>query len=316
MARTVLHWLLSSIVLLLAVTGVTFALSSLAPGSAVSAVLGNDTTYTQQQYDQVKHQLGLDHSLPSQYWHWLTNLFHGSLGTDLFNGQPITQALNERVGPSMSIIISTIVVSGLLGIALGVYSAARGGIVGKFLDFTAIAAFAVPNFWLAVVLIEVFAVQIPLLPATGYVSLTSDPAQWTRSIALPVITLSAAATALIARQTRDSMLRVLARDFVVSLRAQGLSTRSIIFKHALRNAALPVITALGLMFISLLAGTVFVEDVFAIPGMGQEAVNAGALHDLPMIEGVALYFTVFVIAVNLLVDVSYGILNPRSRVAR
>jgi peptide/nickel transport system permease protein len=316
MVRTVLHWLLSSIVLLLAVTGVTFVLSSLAPGSAVSAVLGNDTTYTQQQYDQVKHQLGLDRPLPSQYWHWLTNLFHGSLGTDLFNGQPITQALNERIGPSMSIIITTIVVSGLLGIGFGVYSAARGGIVGKFLDFIAISAFAVPNFWLAVVLIEVFAVEIPLFPATGYVPLTSDPAQWARSIALPVITLTAAATALIARQTRDSMLRVLARDFVVSLRAQGLSTRSIVFKHALRNAALPVITALGLMFISLLAGTVFVEDVFAIPGMGQEAVNAGALHDLPMIEGVALYFTVFVIAVNLLVDVSYGILSPRSRVAR
>jgi len=316
MARTVLHWLLSSIVLLLAVTGVTFVLSSLAPGSAVSAVLGNDTTYTQQQYDQVKHQLGLDRPLPDQYWHWLTNLFHGSLGTDLFNGQPITQALNERVGPSMSIIMTTIVVSGLLGIGFGVYSAARGGIVGKFLDFIAISAFAVPNFWLAVVLIEVFAVEIPLFPATGYVSLTSDPAQWARSIALPVVTLSAAATALIARQTRDSMLRVLARDFVVSLRAQGLSTRSIVFKHALRNAALPVITALGLMFISLLAGTVFVEDVFAIPGMGQEAVNAGALHDLPLIEGVALYFTVFVIAVNLLVDVSYGILSPRSRVAR
>jgi peptide/nickel transport system permease protein len=316
MARTVLNWLLSSIVLLVAVTGVTFVLSSLAPGSAVTAVLGTDTTYTQQQYDQVKHQLGLDQPLPSQYWHWLSNLFHGSLGTDLFNGQPITQALNERVGPSMSIIITTIVVSGLLGIGFGVFSAARGGIVGKFLDFIAIGAFSVPNFWLAVVLIEVFAVEIPVFPATGYVPLTSDPAQWARSIALPVITLSAAATALIARQTRDSMLRVLARDFVVSLRAQGLSTRSIIFKHALRNAALPVITALGLMFISLLAGTVFVEDVFAIPGMGQEAVNAGSMHDLPMIEGVALYFTVFVIAVNLLVDVSYGILNPRSRVAR
>lgn len=316
MARTVLNWLLSSIVLLVAVTGVTFVLSSLAPGSAVTAVLGTDTTYTQQQYDQVKHQLGLDQPLPSQYWHWLSNLFHGSLGTDLFNGQPITQALNERVGPSMSIIITTIVVSGLLGIGFGVFSAARGGIVGKLLDFAAIAAFAVPNFWLAVVLIEVFAVEVPLFPATGYVPLTSDPAQWARSIALPVITLSAAATALIARQTRDSMLRVLARDFVVSLRSQGLSTRSIIFKHALRNAALPVITALGLMFISLLAGTVFVEDVFAIPGMGQEAVSAGSMHDLPMIEGVALYFTVFVIAVNLLVDVSYGILNPRSRVAR
>jgi peptide/nickel transport system permease protein len=316
MIRTFLHWTLSSIALLLAVTGVTFVLSSLAPGNAISAVLGNDTTHTPQQYEQVKHELALDRPLPDQYWHWLSNVFHGSLGTDLFNGQPITQALNARIGPSMSIILTTVAVSGLLGIGFGVYSAVRGGIAGKFLDFIAIAAFAVPNFWLAVVLIELFAVELPLFPSTGYVPLSTDPGQWIRSIALPVITLSAAATALIARQTRDSMLRVLARDFVVLLRAQGLSTRSIVFKHALRNAAMPVVTALGLMFIALLGGTVFIEDVFAIPGLGQEAVNAGSLHDLPLIEGVALYFAVFVIAVNLLVDLSYRVLDPRARAAR
>jgi len=316
MVRTVLHWTLSSIALLLAVTGVTFVLSSLAPGNAVSAVLGNDTTYTPAQYEQVKHQLGLDRSLPSQYWHWLSNLFHGSLGTDLFNGQPITQALNARVGPSMSIIISTIVVSAILGIGIGVYSAVRGGVIGRLLDFLAVVAFALPSFWLAVVLIEIFAVEVPLFPATGYVPLTTDPAQWARSIALPVIALSAAATAFIARQTRDSMLRILARDFIVALRAQGLPTRSIVFKHALRNAAMPVVTALGLMFIALLGGTVFVENVFAIPGLGQQAVNAGASHDLPLIEGVALYFAVLVIAVNLLVGLSYRVLYPRAQVAR
>jgi peptide/nickel transport system permease protein len=315
MVRTVLHWTLSSIALLLAVTGVTFVLSSLAPGNAVSAVLGSDVTYTPAQYDQVKHELGLDRALPDQYWHWLSNLFHGSLGTDLFDGQPITQALNARIGPSMSIIVTTIVVSAVLGIGIGVYSAVRGGVIGRLLDFLAVVAFALPNFWLAVVLIEIFAVEVPVFPATGYVPLTTDPAQWARSIALPVISLSAAATAFIARQTRDSMLRVLAKDFIVSLRAQGLSTRSIVFKHALRNAAMPVVTALGLMFIALLGGTVFVENVFAIPGLGQAAVNAGALHDLPMIEGVALYFAVFVIAVNLLVDLSYGVLNPRARAA-
>lgn len=316
MIRTVLRWIASSLALLVAVTGVTFVLSSLAPGSAIDAVLGNDTTHTPQQYAQVKHQLGLDRPLPDQYWNWLTNLFHGSLGTDLFDGQPITQALNARIGPSMSVIITAVVLSGLLGIGIGVYSAVRGGVIGRFLDFLSVAAFAVPNFWLAIVLIEIFAVQLPLFPATGYVSLTTDPAQWARSIALPVLALSAAATALIARQTRDSMLRVLARDFIVNLRALGLPARSIILKHALRNAAMPVVTALGLMFISLLGGTVFVESVFAIPGLGQEAVAAGTQHDLPLIEGVALYFAVFVVAVNLLVDLSYRALNPQARAAR
>jgi peptide/nickel transport system permease protein len=315
MIRAVLRWTVSSIALVLAATGLTFVLATLAPGSAVTAVLGNDTTHTPEQYEQVKHQLGLDRSLPSQYWHWLGNLFHGSLGNGLFDGQPITQALNARLGPSLSIIVSTIVVAGVLGIGVGVYSAVRGGVIGRLLDVLAIASFAVPNFWLAVVLIEVLAVEAGLFPATGYVPLATDPVQWARSIALPVITLSAAATAFLARQTRDSMLRVLAKDFIVSLRAQGLSTRSIIFKHALRNAAIPVVTALGIMFISLLGGTVFIENVFAIPGLGQVAVNAGAAHDLPEIEGVALYFAVIVIVVNLVVDLSYRVLNPQAREA-
>jgi peptide/nickel transport system permease protein len=185
-------------------------------------------------------------------------------------------------------------------------------VVGRILDVAAIATFAVPNFWLAVVLIEIFAVKARLFPATGYVPFSTDPAQWARSIVLPVLTLAAAATAFVGRQTRDSMMRVLAKDFITSLRAQGLPVRSIVFKHALRNAAIPVITALGLMLIALLGGTVFIENVFAVPGLGQLAVNAGATHDLTMIEGVAFYFAVIVIAVNLLVDLSYRVLDPKS----
>jgi peptide/nickel transport system permease protein len=170
--------------------------------------------------------------------------------------------------------------------------------------------FAVPNFWLALVLIEMFAVGVPLFPATGYVPFSEDPAQWARSIALPVITLTAGATTFIARQTRDSMLRVLAEDFVTALRAHGLPMRSIVFKHALRNAAVPVVTTLGLMFVGLLGGTVFIENVFSIPGIGQQAVNASLTHNLPMVEGVAFCFAVIVVVVNLLVDVSYRLLNP------
>ncbi|WP_432840442.1 ABC transporter permease [Dactylosporangium sp. CA-092794] len=316
MFRTVAQWTLSSIALLLAVTGLTFVFASLAPGSAITAVLGNDTAATPEQYEQVKHQLGLDRPLPAQYWHWLSGLLRGDLGNGLFDGQPITDALNARLGPSLSIILATLVVSGVLGIGVGVYSAVRGGVIGRLLDVVAITSFAIPNFWLAVVLIEVFAVQAGLFPATGYAPLATDPVRWAQSIALPVITLSAAATSFLARQTRDSMLRVLAKDFIVSLRAQGLSNTSIIFKHALRNAAIPVVTALGLMFIGLLGGTVFIENVFAIPGLGQVAVIAGVAHDLPKIEGIALYFAVFVIAVNLVVDVSYRVLNPRARAAR
>lgn len=314
MIRATARWLVTSLVLLFAVTVLTFLLSALAPGDAAKALLsGQTTSYTDEQYQHVRHELGIDQPLPVQYWHWLDRLFHGSLGTDLFSGQSITQALNERLGASLSIIIGTVLVSAVVGIAIGVFSAVRGGRIGKLLDGLSLLGLAAPNFWLALLLVEFLAVQHPLFPATGYVNFSDDPVQWLRGLVLPVVTLSVGGSAFVARQTRDAMADVLARDFIVALRAHGLPLRSVIFKHALRNAAIPVVTLLGLMFVSLLGGTVLIEGIFAIPGLGQQAVTASSAHNLPMIEGVAFYFTVIVIVVNLLVDLSYGWLNPKVR---
>jgi peptide/nickel transport system permease protein len=198
-------------------------------------------------------------------------------------------------------------------VAFGTVSAVRGGVTGRILDVLAVSGFAVPGFWLALILIEVLAVQVRLFPATGYVPLGTDPAQWLRSIVLPVLTLSAGTTAAIARQTRDSMLQVFGREFVTALRSRGLPLRVIVCKHALRNAAIPVVTTLGVVFIGLLGGTVIVEQIFGIPGLGEAAVTATTSHDLPMIEGIAFYFAILVVIVNLLVDVSYSALNPRVR---
>jgi peptide/nickel transport system permease protein len=316
MVRATIRWLISSAALLFSVTVLTFLLNALAPGDAAKAILsGQTTSYTPEQYQRVRHELGIDRPLPAQYWHWLDRLLHGSLGTDLFSGEPITRALNERLGASLSIIVGTIVLSSVVGIGIGVFSAVRGGFVAKVLDGLSLIGLAAPNFWLALVLVEFLAVQYPLFPATGYVTFSTDPVQWLSSLVLPVVTLSFGASAFIARQTRDAMADVLARDFVTALRAHGLSLRAIIFKHALRNAAIPVVTLLGVMFVSLLGGTVIIEGVFAIPGLGQQAVTASSAHNLPMIEGVAFYFTVVVVIVNLLVDLSYGWLNPKVRAA-
>lgn len=316
MIRATVRWLASSTVLLFVVTALTLVLSALAPGDAAKAMLsGQTTSYTPEQYQQLRHELGIDQPLPVQYWHWLYGLLHGDLGTDLFNGQPIAQALNGRLGTSLSIIVGTVLVSGLVGIGFGVFSAVRGGLAGRLVDGVSLLGLAAPNFWLALVLAELLALQYPLFPATGYVPFADDPLQWLRSLALPVLALSAGGSAFIARQTRDAMTDVLSRDFIVTLRAHGLPLRSIIFKHALRNAAIPVVTLLGLMFVSLLGGTVLIESVFAIPGLGQHAVAASSTHNLPMIQGVALYFTIVVIIVNLLVDLSYGWLNPKVREA-
>jgi peptide/nickel transport system permease protein len=312
--RATARWLASSLVLLFAVTVLTFLLSALAPGDAAKTMLsGQTTSYTPEQYQQLRHELGIDEPLPIQYWHWLYRLLHGSLGTDLFSGQPITQALGGRLAASLSIIVGTVLVSAVVGLAIGVVSAVRGGLAGRLVNGLSLLGLAAPNFWLALVLVEWLAVRHPVFPATGYVPVREDPAQWLRSIALPVITLSVGGSAFIARQTRDAMADVLSRDFVVMLRAHGLPLRSVVLKHALRNAAIPVVTLLGLMFVSLLGGTVLIEGIFAIPGLGQQAVTASSTHNLPMIEGVAFYFTIIVIAVNLLVDLSYRWLNPAVR---
>ncbi len=314
MLRHTVRWLVSSLVLLFVITVLTFVLASMAPGDAAKAILSSQSgSYTMQQYQQVRHALGIDQPLPAQYWHWLDGVLHGSLGTDLFSGQPVTQELNARLGPSLSIIVGTVIVSGLVGVSLGIVSALRGGALGRLVDVVSLAGLALPNFWLALVLAELLAVKVQVFPATGYAPLGADPGPWLRSIALPVLTLSAGGVAFVAKQTRDSLSEVMSRDFIVMLRARGLSRRSVVLRHALRNAAIPVVTVLGLLLVGLLGGTVLIENVFSIPGLGQEAVTAAGSHDLPVIEGVAFYFVVVVVIANLLVDVSYRLLNPRMR---
>jgi peptide/nickel transport system permease protein len=314
MLRHNARWLVSSLVLLFVTTALTFVLASMAPGDAAKSILSSQSgSYTAQQYQQVRHALGIDKPLPVQYWHWLDGVLHGSLGADLFSGQPVTQELNARLGPSLSIITGTVIVSGLAGVSLGIFSALRGGALGRLVDVVSLAGLAVPNFWLALVLVELLAVRVRAFPATGYAPLSADPGPWLRSIALPVLTLSAGGVAFIAKQTRDSLSEVMSRDFIVMLRVRGLSRRSVVLRHGLRNAAIPVVTVLGLLLVSLLGGTVLVESVFSVPGLGQEAVTAAGSHDLPVIEGVAFYFTVVVVIANLLVDLSYRLLNPRVR---
>lgn len=314
MFRQVARWLISSLVMLFAITALTFVLASMAPGDAAKAILSSDSgSYTAQQYQQMRHALGVDQPLLVQYWHWLDGVAHGSLGSDLFSGQPVVQELNARLAPSLSIILGTVLVAGVTGVGLGIISALRGGALGRGVDAVSLLGLAIPSFWLALALAELLAVNVRLFPATGYTPLDVSPAGWLRGITLPVLALSAGAVAFIAKQTRDSMADVMSREFVVMLRARGLSRRSVVLQHALRNAAIPVVTMLGLLFVGLLGGTVLIEDVFAIPGLGQQAVTAAGSHNLPVIEGVAFYFTIIVVIANLLVDVSYRRLNPKVR---
>jgi peptide/nickel transport system permease protein len=311
MVRLIAYRVLISVPLLFGVSILTFVLVSFTPGDAARAILGANGT--PQQYAQLRHQLGLDQPLYAQYGHWLQRVVHGDLGSSLFSREPVAQALNERLSVTLSLIIGATILSAVLGIGLGVFSALRAGRAGWAVDVLSLAGLALPTFWLGLVLVTLLAVDIRLFPATGYVPLSQSVGEWVRALVLPVATLAVGGAAVVAKQTRDSMLDVLQRDFIRTLRASGASEWSIVLKHALKNAAIPVVTILGLLFVSLLSGTVLVESVFVLPGLGSLAVQATTQHDIPMIQGVGVYFTLIVIAVNLLVDLTYGWLNPKVR---
>ncbi len=313
MRRLVLQRLLLSIPLPFIVSGLTFLLTALTPGDLARSILGGNAT--QAQVDSLRHQLGLDEPLAVRYWQWLVAALHGNLGVSPTMSEPVTTVLNARLGVTLSLVIGSTLVAAGAGLLLGTVAAVRGGVLGRLLDVVSLIGLALPNFWLGLMLISWFAVDLRLFPASGYVPPSGGLNNWATSLVLPVVTLAAPGVAVIARQTRDSMLSTVQRPFMRTLRAAGLPGRSLLLKHALRNAAIPVLTVIGVVFVGALSGTVIVEVVFALPGLGGEAVNATTVHDVPVVQGVALYFTVMVIAVNLVIDIAYGWLDPRVRVS-
>ncbi len=189
----------------------------------------------------------------------------------------------------------------------------RRGVLGRFTDVLSLGGLAVPAFWLGLVLVSVFAVKLRWFPANGYTPFSAGPSAWLKSITLPILALFVGGVATVAKQTRNAMSEVLDSEFIRNLRANGLPRRSIIFRHALRNAAIPVVTILGLGFVGLLGGTIFIEQLFVLPGIGSLAVSSVQSHDLPVVQGVVIYFVLIVVLVNLLIDLLYGWLNPKAR---
>ncbi|SFJ83611.1 ABC transporter permease [Amycolatopsis sacchari] len=311
MLKLLAHRIALSIPLILLVSVVVFALESLVPGDPAQTVLGQAAT--PESIAALHQQMGLDQPWPERYWNWLSGLLHGNLGTSLFTGDDVVSALNTRLGITVSLVLCCVVVSAVVGTALGLFSAVRGGPAARVVDVLSLAGLALPNFWVAIVLVALFAVKVRLFPATGYVPFAESPGQWARSLVLPVIALSLFGITAVAKQARDSALDVLDTDYIRVLRGNGVAESRIVFKHVLRNAAIPVVTVLGVVAVSMLSGTVFVEGVFVLPGLGSLATQATTDHDLPVILGIGVYFTVVVIVINLLVDLAYGVLNPKVR---
>jgi peptide/nickel transport system permease protein len=308
-----LRRLLLSVPLLFLVSILTFIMVALIPGDPAVRILG--AGHTEAQYQALDRKLGLTEPILVQYWHWLDGVLHGTLGTSLFSLQSVSSEVGQRLPVTLWLVIGATVVSLVAGVALGVAAATTAGPLARLIDGVTWAGFAMPPFWLGLVLIELLAVKARILPASGYVPLGQSPGDWLRSLILPVATLAAAGATGIAKQARDAMAEVMSREYIAALRMAGLSHRSILLRHALRNAAIPIATTVGLFAIAMLGGTILVEQVFVLPGLGSLAVQAAADHDLPVIEGVVLCFTLIVVAVNLVIDLSYAWLNPRVRVS-
>lgn len=311
MGHLLTRWLTKSILLMLMVSALTFVLVSLTPGDPARTVLG--TTGTQEDYLALREQMGLNDPLLVRYGDWLWGAVRGDLGESIFSGQSVTSLLTSRLEVTLVLIIGGVALSALLGIALGVASATRSGPLARFVDLISLAGSAVPPFWLGLVLATMFSVQLKLVPVVGYVPFGESPGDWLKSVVLPITTLGLGGTAIIAKQTRDAMLDELGRDYVLMLRAHGTPEIVVYLKHALRNAAVPVVTVVGVLFINLLGGTVLVETVFSLPGLGGLAVNSTVSHDLPVIQGVTVLFALVVVTVNLVVDLSNALINPKVR---
>ncbi|QFR01728.1 ABC transporter permease [Streptomyces phaeolivaceus] len=314
MFRFIVTRLGSAVIVLLSVSVLVVLLVRLMPGDAASAILGDQAT--PESIARVRAELGIDRPVYSQYLDWLGAALQGDLGRSLVTSVPVTEAISDRLSVTVWLSVTSLVVALVLGVALGTAAALRaGGRADRIVSAGTAFAVAVPHFWLALVMVLLFSLKLEWLPATGYVALGQDPAEWARGLVMPVTALALGPTAIIARQTRSTMVDILQRDYITAAQGRGIRLPRLIGKHALKNAAIPIVTSLGLIASVLVGGTVFIELVFAMPGIGQLLITAVQSRDLPVIQGVITCVAAVVVLVNLLVDLSYGWLNPRTRTA-
>lgn len=308
----ILQRLLSLIPVLLVVAIVVFFLIHLTPGDPAAIILGPDATA--EEVEALRKELGLDRPLYIQFFDWFIGLLQGDLGHSIFLDQPVLQAFLEHLGPTLSLAILAQIIAILIALPFGIIAATkRGTATDTFFMTFSLLGISIPSFLLGLLLILLFAVKLHLLPAAGYQGLETGFFNHIRYLILPAITLGTIQAALIARMTRSSMLDTLNQNFIKTAYAKGLKERVIIYKHALRNSFIPILTVIGQSFGALVAGAVVTEVVFNIPGIGQLIVNAIQRRDYVLIQGAILLIATSYVLINLIVDLLYGIIDPRVR---
>lgn len=289
-----------------------FSLLYIAPGDPAAIIAGDQATPAD--IERIRLSLGLDQPFVIRFGDWVWRVLQGDLGTSIFTSLPVTKMIAQRIEPTLSLMVLTLVFSIVIAVPMGVVAAWKhGGWIDRFVMVLAVAGFSIPVFVVGYLLAWGFALKLDWLPVQGYTPIADGLRPWLANLALPAVTLGSAYIALIARITRATMMEVLNQDYVRTAKSKGVGQGAILFEHALKNAAVPIVTVIGLGIAGLIGGAVVTESVFAIPGVGRLVVDAILRRDYPVIQGVVLLFSFIYVLVNLGVDLLYTVFDPRIR---
>ncbi len=304
--------LLATLPVIVMVAIVIFAILRLTPGDPAAIIAGDDATAAQ--LEQIRQSMGLDQPIYIQFIVWVGQLLQGDLGVSLLSGTPVLQMIAGRMGPTLALAVSTIVLTVVIAIPLGGIAAWRQGkLLDRLIMSLSVLGFSIPTFVVGYLLIYFFAIQLDWLPVQGYKPLSAGLLPFAQRLILPTLALSAIYVALIARITRSSIIEVMGEDYIRTARAKGLQEKAVLMRHALRNAAVPIVTVIGIGIASLISGVVVTESVFNLPGLGRLVVEAVLARDYPVIQGLILLFSIVYILINLIVDLLYTVFDPRIR---
>lgn len=314
MLSYLLRQALLAIPALLGVVVIVFLLMRAVPGDVVTQLVGLEGNVSQERLAEMRRMFGLDLPIHEQFGQWLGAALQGDLGSSIRTGRSIAQDLALRFPVTLELTLLSLLIALVLALPLGIVAAQqRGKAADLLVSLFALLGLSIPGFFLGILLILLFSLRLGLLPPAGYVPFTEAPLENLRHMILPAVSLGLVLSAAITRIVRSSMLEVLGRDYVRTARAKGLSERLVVYRHALRNALIPVVTVVGLQFGGLLGGAVIIEQVFSLPGVGRFALEGINLRDYPVVQGAVLLIAASFIAVNLLIDVLYTLIDPRIR---
>lgn len=294
---------------------VVFTLTNWLPGDAALARFGEEGIDTVR-YEALKEEMGLDRPAPVRYLEWVGSTLTGDFGTSTRNQQPVAEILKTRFPVTLQLAMTSLVVALVIAIPTGILAALKpGSIIDRIVTIVAVAGVAMPNFWLAVLLVLLFSLRLGWLPPSGWAYFTEDPIEALKLLILPSIVLGTASAAALMRHLRASLIEELRQVYVTTAQAKGLNSRQVVFRHALKNAMIPVITMIGLQIGNLLGGSVIVETMFGLPGLARTTVDAILSRDLPVLQASVLVAAIVVVLANLITDLCYALLNPRIRYA-